>query len=77
LGRDIFGFSPAAAPRSYESNSFWDIGYLFFRSDRICYRGEEIQFSLRRDQITDIKLDTGLPGFLGSNRVYIAWREMN
>jgi len=67
------GFAPSAAPRSYEATSFWDVGYLFLRSDRLCYWGEEAQFALRRDQITDIKLDTGLPGYLGAKRVYIAW----
>jgi len=69
------GLAPSAAPRSYEANSFWDIGYLFFRSDRICYWGEEMQFALRREQITDIKLGMGLPGYLGAKRVYIAWRD--
>jgi Zn-dependent protease with chaperone function len=69
------GFSPAVAPRVYEANSYWDIGYLFFRSDRICYWGEEMQFMLRRDQITEIKLDIAAPGFLGAKRVYIAWRD--
>jgi len=69
------GFSPSAAPRSYESNSYWDIGYLFLRSDRICFWGEEQQFALRRDQITAIKLDYGLPGYLRNKRVYIAWQD--
>lgn len=69
------GYSPSSAPRTYEANSFWDIGYLFFRSVRICYWGEEVQFSLRRDQITEIKVDIGTPGFLGVKRVYIAWRD--
>ena len=67
------GFAPAAAPRTYEATSFWDVGYLFLRSDRLCYWGEEAQFALRRDQISDIKLDTGLPTYLGAKRVYIAW----
>jgi Zn-dependent protease with chaperone function len=69
------GFAPAAAPRIYEATSFWDVGYLFLRSDRLCYWGEEAQFALRRDQITDIKLDVGLPGYLGAKRVCIAWRD--
>lgn len=69
------GLAPSAAPRTYEANSFWDIGYLFFRSDRICYWGEDMQFSLRRDQITDIKLGIGVPGYLGAKRVYVAWRD--
>jgi Zn-dependent protease with chaperone function len=69
------GFSPTAAPRLYEGNSNWDIGYLFFRSDRICYRGEETRFALRQDQITAIKHADGLPGLLSTNRIYIAWSD--
>ena len=69
------GLAPSAAPRIYEANSFWDIGYLFLRSDRICYWGEDMQFSLRRDQITDITLDIGIPGYLRAKRVYVAWRD--
>jgi len=74
-GGAYVGFAPAAAPRSYEANSFWDVGYIFFRSDRICFWGEEIQFALRREQITAIKLDVGTPGFLGAKRIYVAWRD--
>jgi Zn-dependent protease with chaperone function len=69
------GFSPTAAPRLYEGNSNWDIGYLFFRSDRICYCGEETKFTLRQHQITAIKHADGLPGLLAPNRIYIAWAD--
>ena len=69
------GFSPTAAPRLYEGNSNWDIGYLFLRSDRLCYCGEETTFALRQDQITAIKHAEGLPGLLAPNRIYIAWTE--
>jgi hypothetical protein len=34
-----------------------------------------MQFTLRRDQITDIKLGIGTPGYLGAKRVYISWRD--
>jgi Zn-dependent protease with chaperone function len=69
------GFSPTAAPRLYEGNSNWDIGYLFLRSDRLCYCGEETSFALRQDQITAIKHADGLPGLLAPNRIYIAWAD--
>jgi heat shock protein HtpX len=69
------GFAPSAAPRTFEFNSSWDFGYLFFRSDRICFWGEEIQFALRRDQISAIKLDISTPSWLQSKRVYISWRD--
>jgi len=69
------GFSPAAAPRSYELNANWDLGCLFLRSDRLCYWGEETKFSLRPDQITAIKLAPGMPGMLPPWRIYFAWKD--
>lgn len=69
------GFSPAAAPRSYELNTNWDLGCFFLRSDRVCYWGEETKFCLRRNQITSVKLAPGMPGLLRPWRVYIAWKD--
>jgi len=69
------GFAPAASPRIYELNSNWDIGSLFVRSDRLCYCGEETKFALRRTEVTAIVLGPGLPGFIPSRRVYIAWKD--
>ena len=69
------GFSPAAAPRIYEGNASWDIGYLFFRSDRLCYYGEEAKFALRQNQITAIKLADGMPALLATKRLYVAWKD--
>ncbi len=69
------GLSPAAAPRNYELNSYWDLGCLFMRSDRLCYWGEETKFSLRPDQITAITLGPGMPGLLPPWRIYFAWRD--
>ena len=70
------GLAPGPVPRTYEGHSHWDFGFLFLRSDRICYWGEETHFALRRDQITAIKLGSGTPNLLPSNRVYIAWRDL-
>lgn len=69
------GFAPAAAPRLYEGNANWDIGYLFFRSDRLCYWGEETKFALHPKQITAIKLGDGMPSLLPNKRIYIAWKD--
>jgi len=69
------GFSPAAAPRIYDGNANWDVGYLFFRSDRLCYCGEETRFALRPNQITGIKLADGLPSLLTNKRIYVAWKD--
>jgi len=71
----FIGLSPAAAPRFYDGHLNWDVGYLFLRSDRLCYCGEETKFALRHNQITAIKMSGGLPGLLPSNRIYIAWKD--
>jgi Zn-dependent protease with chaperone function len=69
------GFAPSAAPRSFEGTYNWDLGYLFLRSDRICFWGEETQFALLREQITAIKLAPGAPGFRPVKRIFIAWTD--
>src|SRR5208282_3474607 len=69
------GFSPAAAPRTYELNASWDLGCLFIRSDRLCYWGEETKFSLRPDQITAITLAPGMPSLVPARRIYLAWKD--
>jgi Zn-dependent protease with chaperone function len=69
------GLAPGAVPRSYEGDTHWDLGFLFIRSDRICYRGEETKFALLRDQITDIRLGPGSPTWAHSQRIYIAWKD--
>jgi Zn-dependent protease with chaperone function len=74
-GGRFVGFSPHAAPRSYESMSVWDIGYLFVYQDRICYWGEEARFALRRNQITAVRLAAGPPGWFYPKNIYISWRD--
>ena len=70
------GLAPGPVPRTYEGHTQWDLGFLFFRSDRICYWGEEAHFALRRDQVISIKLGPSTPNLLRSHRVYLAWRDL-
>jgi STE24 endopeptidase len=69
------GLAPGTVPRSYEGHTHWDLGFLFVRSDRICYCGEETRFALRRDQIADIRLGPSSPSWFYSQRIYIAWKD--
>ena len=69
------GLAPADRPRVYEGFTHWDLGFLFIRSDRICYVGEEARFSLRHDQITDLRFGPGNPSWFRSHRIYIAWKD--
>jgi hypothetical protein len=70
------GLAPGPVPRIYEGHTHWDVGFLFLRSDRICYWGEETRFALQRDQIIAIKLGPSTPNLLRSQRIYIAWRDL-
>ena len=69
------GLSPADRPRVYEGLTHWDLGFLFLRSDRICYVGEETGFALRFDQVTDLRLGPGSPAWIRNRRIYIAWKD--
>jgi Zn-dependent protease with chaperone function len=69
------GLSPADRPRVYEGLTHWDLGFLFLRSDRICYVGEETGFSLRYDQVTGLQLGPGNPGWLRNRRIFVAWKD--
>ena len=69
------GLAPADRPRVYEGMTHWDLGFLFVRSDRICYLGEEAAFALRCDQLTDFRLGPGNPSWIRGQRIYIAWKD--
>jgi len=69
------GLSPSDRPRVYEGLAHWDLGFLFLRSDRVCYVGEETGFALRYDQVTDLRLGPGNPEWLRNRRIYIAWKD--
>jgi Zn-dependent protease with chaperone function len=69
------GLVPADRPRIYEGHTHWDLGFLFIRSDRLCYWGEHTQFAVLREQIKDLRLGPGHPGWFRSRRIYVAWRD--
>jgi Zn-dependent protease with chaperone function len=74
-GGRFVGLSPHAVPRSYESMSVWDIGYLYVYPDRICYWGEEARFALTRSQVTALRLAAGPPGWFGPQSIYVTWQD--
>ncbi len=71
----LVGLSPGPAPRIFEGNYSWDAGYLFFSGERLCYVGEESQFSLCRDHVVAVELGPGLPGWFRARSLYIVWRN--
>jgi Zn-dependent protease with chaperone function len=71
----LVGLSPGPAPRIFEGNYSWDAGYLFFSGERLCYVGEESQFSLCRDHVVAVKAGPGFPGWFRARSLYIVWRD--
>jgi Zn-dependent protease with chaperone function len=71
----LVGLSPGPGPRIFEGNYSWDAGYLYFSGDRLCYCGEETRFSLRRDQIANVQLGPGMPGWFRAQSLYMVWRD--
>ncbi|MFZ0521004.1 MAG: M48 family metalloprotease [Candidatus Acidiferrales bacterium] len=76
LQKGLFvSFAPDSAPRIYESNWAWDVGFLATSADRLYYWGEETRFVLRRDQIKRISLGPGPLGWFKTFSAYVTWND--
>ena len=72
----MVGVSPGAELRFYVSGYNWDTGYLFFARERLCYSGDQSQFSLTPEQVRDVRLGPGVPGWTSIPRIYLDyWDE--
>ncbi len=71
----FIGYSPGPAALVFGSFDFWDIGFVWTAGDRIVVAGDRTRFTLRRDQVADIRLGPGLPAAVRYRRVYLVWRE--
>lgn len=71
----IIALSPHASPRAYAMGFSWDTGVLFFNNDRLCYVGDQTRFALTREQVLSVRLDRGVPDWLGETRIYFDWQE--
>lgn len=70
------GFSPGALVRFYGTNYYnWDIGFLVLSGDRITYVGEQVRFSLTRQEIDSVCVGQGGPSWWRFPRVYIRWKR--
>lgn len=73
VGRRMVGFAPDRAHRVYEYSSDWDMGFLLLGPDHLSYAGEEVRFTLRREQIRQVRLGEPFPGWLRQRRVWVTW----
>ena len=74
-GAYLAALSPHASPRAYASGYDWDTGYLFLSRDKLLYAGDHLRFSLTPDQILEVRLGPGSPGWFPVPRVYIEWQD--
>ena len=69
------GLAPDATVRVYEGFDDWDIGLLEMATGQLIYRGERTHFVLDAEMIQSIELIKGLPSWIPSRRVRVAWRN--
>ena len=67
--------APHSAPRFYEGNWAWDVGFLSLTPELFSYWGEEARFVLRRDAITFLSVGPGPAGWFGNPSLYVSWRD--
>ena len=71
------GLAPAGHSRKYENYQFWDIGLLWFTEERLYYFGEQTEFALTLEQVSDVYVEELNPEWLAENGLYIRWQGAN
>ena len=71
----VVGLAPGATVRLFEGFDDWDMGLLEMVPGQIIYRGERTHFVVDAEMIQSIELMKGLPGWITSRRIRVAWRN--
>jgi Zn-dependent protease with chaperone function len=74
-GAFLVGLCPHASPRFYAAGYDWDTGYLFLSRGQLCYAGDHVRFSLTSEQVREVRLGPGSPGWFPVPRVYVDWQD--
>ena len=69
------GLSPEPRVLVYDGFSDWDAGFLTLSKDRLDYQGERAQFTLRRNQVSEIHVGKGSPQSNDPLWVYLSWSD--
>ena len=69
------GLSPEPRALVYDGAFDWDVGFLTLSAGRLDYNGEQARFTLRRDQVTDLRIAPGAPHWSDPHWVYLSWRD--
>ena len=70
------GLSPEPRALVYDGNWDWDVGFLTLSAGRLDYQGEQARFTLRRDQVTGIRVGRGAPHWSDPQWIYLGWRDL-
>ncbi|MBF2049347.1 MAG: M48 family metalloprotease [Elainella sp. C42_A2020_010] len=68
------GLAPAASNRLYEGVPVWDMGFLTLCGDVLCYVGEQAQFGLQANQITQISYAKSSLGWWPTTALELTWQ---
>ena len=69
------GLSPEPRELLYDGFSDWDDGFMNLSTDRLDYQGERVQFTLRREQVSEVHVGKGSPHSDDPLWVYLSWRD--
>lgn len=70
---EMVGLAPGDRARFYEGFASWDVGFLWFRPDRLVYLGEETTFSLTRAEIDGLEPGAEFPGWIRARGTCLRW----
>ena len=74
-GAPFVGFAPEAHPRSYESHSVWDVGFLAAEGDTLVYYGDKTRFSISRAKVTGVRRGRSFPSWIPVPETYVSWSD--
>jgi Zn-dependent protease with chaperone function len=72
----IVMLTPDGEPRLYDDFFVWDLGFLFFFGDRLCYVGEQARFALQAEQIAETRQDATPFAWITVPYLRVTWHEV-
>ncbi len=71
----LVGLAPAAESRKYEGYPFWDIGVLWLTKEKLYYIGEQCEFALEREQVSEVYSRDTVPEWVAEKSLFIRLRD--
>lgn len=71
----LVGLAPAAESRKYEGYPFWDIGVLWLTNEKLFYIGEQCEFALGREQVSEVYSCNTAPEWVAEKSLFIRWKD--